>query len=45
MNTDELNKEYSSHAKYIHLTGITPTFSFSYRDIVYKVMELANKNA
>lgn len=44
MSAEDLNEEYISEAKFIHLTGITPALSLSCRDMIYKAIELAHHN-
>ncbi|WP_205665668.1 sugar kinase [Anoxybacter fermentans] len=43
MEPDDLDEEYISQAKYLHLTGITPALSDSCREVVYKAIEIAHK--
>lgn len=44
MKPEDLDEEYISRAKYVHLTGITPALSSSSKETIYKVIELAKKN-
>lgn len=44
LQPEDLNEEYISQAKYLHLTGITPALSPSCRETVYKAIEIAHKH-
>ncbi|KAJ52603.1 2-dehydro-3-deoxygluconokinase [Clostridium tetanomorphum] len=41
---DDLDLEYITQAKIIHITGITPALSESARDVVFKVLNIAKEN-
>lgn len=43
MSPEDLDEEYISRAKYLHLTGITPALSLSCRETIYKAIEIAHK--
>jgi sugar/nucleoside kinase (ribokinase family) len=44
MNPDELNEEYLSQAKILHISGITPALSDSCYKTVMKAIEIAKRN-
>jgi len=44
MNEDDLDENYISQAKYLHLTGITPGLSESCCRAVYRAIEIAKKH-
>ncbi|WP_234122577.1 sugar kinase [Clostridium hydrogenum] len=41
---EDLDEEYIKSAKIIHITGITPALSETAREVVFKVLDIANKN-
>jgi len=43
MSPDDLDEEYISRAKILHLTGITPALSQSCRETVYRAIEMARE--
>ena len=44
MSAKNLNKEYISQAKFVHLTGITPALSMTCREMIDQMIELAHQN-
>lgn len=44
LSPKDLNEEYISKARFIHLTGITPGLSESCKQAIYRIIELAKKN-
>jgi 2-dehydro-3-deoxygluconokinase len=44
MSPDDLDEDYISKAKYLHITGITPALSNSCKEMIYKAIEIAKKN-
>ncbi len=44
LTANDLNNEYLSKAKYVHITGITPALSESCRETVFEIIRLAKQN-
>ncbi len=44
MRPEDLDEEYISQAKYLHLTGITPALSDSCKETIYRAIDIAHKN-
>lgn len=44
LTCENINEEYISKAKYLHITGITPALSKSCRDSIFYAVEVAKKN-
>ncbi|HZH62558.1 MAG TPA: sugar kinase [Metabacillus sp.] len=44
MKAEDLNEDYITKAKFLHITGITPALSDSCRETIYRAIEIARKN-
>jgi 2-dehydro-3-deoxygluconokinase len=44
LSPNDLNEEYISHAKFLHVTGITPALSGTCHDTIIHAMQIARKN-
>jgi 2-dehydro-3-deoxygluconokinase len=44
MSTDDLDEEYISQAKYLHITGITPALSESCKEMMFAAIKMARKH-
>ncbi|KIL51917.1 sugar kinase [Jeotgalibacillus soli] len=44
LSKDDLNPDYFQHAKYLHITGITPALSETAREAVFEAIKLAKQH-